>query len=245
MESASSHPNGSIDTGREEEDLKPNTKTSGSVIKERWFKTLVFISINSWLIGLWSVRLVNPNWWIFTTKSQVTDVYPKHLPEFYVHMLFGISTLLIGPFQFLKSFRQKGWHAILGRIYMVALMCSGVAGFIFAWVGFGGLVGHLGFATLSVLWLGSGLMGYHAIKARRVQEHRRWMIRNFAMTFSAVTIRLYLIVPITYNGITTKGKFVDTYSWQYAICVWLAFIPNLIVAELFLWYERRSQVAKS
>ena len=51
------------------------------------------------------------------------------------------------------------------------------------------------------------------------------MIRSFALTFAAVTLRLYLpLVPLL--GIS----FVDGYR---AIS-FLAWVPNLIVAELYL-----------
>ena len=230
--------NASNDIGGEE--IQGTQPTGVPIVKEAWFRTWLLVSISCWLIGVWSLRLLNPKWWIFTTKTQATDVYPHHMPEFYVHMIFGITAILVGPFQFLKSLRRRGWHVVLGRVYMIAVMCSGVAAFIFAFNAYGGVAGQVGFALLAVWWLVTAVMGYHSIKSKRVQEHRRWMIRNFALTVSSVTIRLYLVVPITYNGIMTKGKFVDAYPWQYAICVWLCWLPNVIVTELLFRHEKRT-----
>ena len=69
---------------------------------------------------------------------------------------------------------------------------------------------------------------------RRFDEHRRWMIRSFAMTFAAVTLRLYLpIAPIL------GYDFVDGYR----LTAWSSWIPNLIVAELWLRRQMARQAA--
>ena len=59
-----------------------------------------------------------------------------------------------------------------------------------------GLVGFFGFGTLAVLWLATGWLAYRAIRRRDVASHRAWMMRNFALTYAAVTLRLWLGVLI-------------------------------------------------
>jgi len=46
-----------------------------------------------------------------------------------------------------------------------------------------------GRALLNVLWIWTGVMGYRAARRRRYAEHRRWMIRNFALTLGAIASR--------------------------------------------------------
>ena len=66
-------------------------------------------------------------------------------------------------------------------------------------------------------------------RERRFAEHRRWMIRSFAMTFAAVTLRLYLpIAPLL------GYDFMDGYR----ITAWAGWVGNLIVVEL--WMRRSS-----
>jgi len=69
------------------------------------------------------------------------------------------------------------------------------------------------------------VQGWRAALARRFPAHRAWMIRSMSLTFAAVTLRLYLpVVPLL--GL----PFVDGYR---AIS-FLAWVPNLILAELYL-----------
>ena len=58
------------------------------------------------------------------------------------------------------------------------------------------------------------------------------MVRSFAMTFGAVTLRLYLpIAPIMGYD----------FMAAYVAISWLAWVPNLMVAELYLnWSRLRS-----
>jgi len=90
---------------------------------------------------------------------------------------------------------------------------------------FGGLAARLGFACLALAWLYTGLRAYQAIRARDIASHRRWMIRNFALTFAAVTLRLWL------PGAVVAGV---SYELAYAVVAWLCWVPNLLAAQLLL-----------
>ena len=62
------------------------------------------------------------------------------------------------------------------------------------------------------------------------------MIRSFSLTFAAVTLRLYLPIGIV-SGLTFEQIYVAT--------AWISWVPNLLVAELYLRREmtRRTAVA--
>jgi uncharacterized membrane protein len=154
----------------------------------------------------------------------------------YAHILGGAIALLIGPFQLNAAIRKR-WlslHRNPGRIYLVAVAASGLAGLSMAVVSNGGFVSHFGFATLSVLWLYSGSMAWLRIRAGDVQAHRTWMIRNFALTFAAVTLRLWLPLLVAMSD----GDF----DVAYQTVSWVCWVPNLIVAE---WYFLRRSVTQS
>jgi uncharacterized membrane protein YozB (DUF420 family) len=76
-----------------------------------------------------------------------------------------------------------------------------------------------------VLWLTFATLGFLAIRRGEVTVHRRWMLRTFALTYAAVTLRLWLgvLVPVT-------GSFHSAYQ----LVPFLAWVPNLIVVELLL-----------
>jgi hypothetical protein len=78
---------------------------------------------------------------------------------------------------------------------------------------------------LGTLWLMTGVMAYLRIRQGDVQEHRAWMIRNYALTWSAVMLRLWL--PLF---------FVLGYDFPeaYTTVAWLCWVPNLLVAELII-----------
>jgi hypothetical protein len=59
----------------------------------------------------------------------------------------------------------------------------------------------------------------------RFIEHRAWMIRSFALTFAAVTLRLYLPLHLLF-----QVHFDDAYRAISFLC----WVPNLLVAELYL-----------
>jgi Predicted membrane protein (DUF2306) len=46
-----------------------------------------------------------------------------------------------------------------------------------------------GFGILAVLWFLTGLEAYRTMRRGNIKAHRRWMIRNFALTLAAVTLR--------------------------------------------------------
>jgi uncharacterized membrane protein len=110
------------------------------------------------------------------------------------HVLGSGVALLIGGFQFLPRLRVRRieLHRWLGRIYLIAVLIGGIGGIVLATRADGGLAGQFGFFLLAVVWLVSGWQAYSAIRRGDVQAHRIWMIRNFALTFAAVTLRAYL-----------------------------------------------------
>lgn len=91
-----------------------------------------------------------------------------------------------------------------------------------------GLPTHLGFGILAVLWFFTGLQAYRMVLRGNIEAHRQWMIRNFALTLAAVTLRV-------------EGPFLmAVLHWPFArafIAVsWLCWVPNLLIAE---WMVRR------
>ena len=68
-------------------------------------------------------------------------------------------------------------------------------------------------------------LAWHLARARRFDEHRRWMIRSFALTFAAVTLRLQ--IPVSQ---ILGYDFMESYR----IIAWSAWVPNLILAEMYL-----------
>lgn len=59
-----------------------------------------------------------------------------------------------------------------------------------------------------------------------IATHRQWMMRNFALTFAAVTLHIYL------NILT--GPLEISFAEAYASVAWISWVPNLLIVEWFL-----------
>lgn len=149
---------------------------------------------------------------------------------FYGHFIFGPLALIVGIMQFLPTAPAKrpGAHRFLGRAYVVCCLLAGLAGLWMAPFSMGGLMAQTGFGALAVLWLMTTTLGFQAARGRNFAAHRRWMIRSYALTYGAVTLRLQL-------GIA-QGAMGYTFEESYPFIAWLAWVPNALWAE---WYVRR------
>jgi len=146
----------------------------------------------------------------------------------YLHVFASVFALGLGPFQFSSRLRgaRPALHRAMGRLYLgVGVLCGGLAGLYLATHAFGGPVSRLGFASLALAWLYTGWRAYRAIRAREVSTHRRWMVRNFALTFAAVTLRLWIPASVV-AGLP--------FATAYAAIAWLCWVPNLLFAEVAL-----------
>ncbi|PEV97274.1 hypothetical protein CN425_23085 [Bacillus cereus] len=147
----------------------------------------------------------------------------------FIHITTSVVALVIGPFTLSKKFREKNInrHRIVGRIYIVGILLGGISGLYLAFYATGGLVAKLGFGLLSVFWLTSAYQALIRIKNKKIEDHRNWMIRNYSLTFAAVTLRIWLPLFVVLFGL-------EQFERSYAVISWLAWVPNLIIAELFI-----------
>lgn len=144
----------------------------------------------------------------------------------YAHIFGAAVALALGPLQFSVKLRKRRprVHRWIGRLYLgIGVAVGGLAGLYVASNAFGGTPARAGFAALALAWLFTGACAYRAIRARNIAAHRRWMIRNFALTFAAVTLRLWLPASMALRIDATLA---------YQVIAWLCWVPNLVVAEL-------------
>lgn len=148
---------------------------------------------------------------------------------FVLHIWGASAALALGAVQFFARFRAKYpvVHRWVGRLYGGSILIAGVAGFIIALGAEGGVIARLGFGLLAILWVGVTFNAVRLARRLRIAEHRRWMIRSFALTFAAVTLRLYML------GFVGAGF---SYTEASIYLAWLCWVPNLIAAE---WLLRR------
>lgn len=149
-------------------------------------------------------------------------------PWIAVHAAGAATALLLGPWQFRPRLRVR-WpflHKCIGRIYALGCASGGLAALVLATGLSSGPVAGAGFAALGLAWLITTGLAVHEVLAGRIASHRRWMIRSFALTLSAVTLRIYLPLSDVFNV-----EFLTAYR----TIAWACWLPNLLLAELFLW----------
>jgi uncharacterized membrane protein len=149
---------------------------------------------------------------------------------FWTHVVAAAIALAAGVPQFAQRLRgtRPRTHRWTGRVYVTAVVLGAVSGLVLALNARGGLVTQAGFAMLAVLWCTVTLVALYHVRSLRFGIHRRWMIRSYALTFAAVTLRLQ--VPLLVNALGTD------YTGVLPIIAWSCWVPNLIIAE---WLIRR------
>ncbi len=185
-----------------------------------------------WLIALLAFAIAGYALIAYATQPLGALVHPAMMASFrshpwllYGHVFAAALALAIGPFQLATGGRRSrsAWHRALGRIYLgVGVGLGGVCGLELAFSAHGGALARTGFALLALAWLGTGLRALIAIRRGAIDAHRRWMLRNYALTLAAVTLRLYLPASML------AGLDFDR---AYAVIAWLSWVPNLLVAQ--------------
>ncbi len=157
----------------------------------------------------------------------------EYLPIFYVHVYSSIFVLLAGFTQFspkiLKRFPKI--HRFNGRLYVyVVLLLSAPSGIYIGFHANGGLAAQISFVLLGMLWFWFTWKGVESIWKRKIPEHRNWMLRSFALAFSAITLRLWKVLIIYFF----EPNPMDVYQ----IIAWLGWIPNLLFVEYLITKKR-------
>jgi uncharacterized membrane protein len=189
---------------------------------------VAFVAISSMGVGLYSLRYFGVLFdsWLLIDEG-IRGVVARVPLQALTHMLIAPVALLLGPLQFLRSFRAKypAVHRYVGRVYVVSCLVAGVAALATAPHASGGPIAGLGFGILAVLWVTVTLAGSLAAVQRKIELHRLLMRFSYALTFSAVTLRLQIPVG-----------FALGYTSYSDMSVWLAYtswMPNVIIVALY------------
>lgn len=148
---------------------------------------------------------------------------------FFTHVYTSMFALLAGFTQFSLRIRThyKEVHRLYGRVYIIVILAlSAPSGLIMAVVANGGITSQIAFVLLAMLWWWFTYAAFRSIKKSDYAAHRAFMIRSFALTLSAVSLRLWKM------GITNTLdiKPMDAYR----LVAWLGWIPNLLIAEIYI-----------
>ena len=149
-----------------------------------------------------------------------------------LHLGGGAIAIVLGALQFSTRLRNRylAVHRRLGQVYILSVVFSGCAGFLLAVESTGGIAAHFGFGLMAVVWVSTALVAWQKVLDRDIDAHRAWMLRSYAVTLAAVTLRVYL--PLSQiAGIP--------FDEAYPAIAWMCWVPNLIIVEWFMIQKTR------
>ena len=156
------------------------------------FKTILWVSLG--LITLFvfitsEVLLVTDYPMYHAYRLQV--IADRHL--LIPHTLAGIFALLIGPINFSSRIRQQHLklHRVLGRIYDISVFIGAATGVALA----NGRPGFPGTCGQAAAWVVCTTAAFLTARNRQIVQHRQWMIRSYAVTFTFVSSRVLNLWP--------------------------------------------------
>jgi uncharacterized membrane protein YozB (DUF420 family) len=181
-------------------------------------------------------------------RLQPMPSHPSYYPLLVTHIFLGSVALLAACLQVWPWLRgsHPAVHRWSGRVYVATALSASVCVMIISPMGLHGANQRVANTILAVLWFGTTLAGLGAIRQRRFDDHRQWMLRSVALAFSIVAFRVWMIIifAIFVRGIYT-GADVDTATLDQAIGLtsWVSWVVNLLLVEW--WLHRRPSIRRS
>lgn len=171
---------------------------------------------------------VSPNVSFLMIKQTEVTNRPEYLYFFYTHVYISIFVLLTGFLAILrKDFGIKDLHQNVGKVYIFLILFlaapSGIYMGIFA---NGGICSKISFVILGCLWWFSTLNAYKLARQKKFKQHKQWMWRSFALTISAITLRMWKVIIVF--------LFHPDPMEVYQIIAWLGWIPNILLIEYLI-----------
>lgn len=157
-----------------------------------------------------------------------------------VHLAVGAVLLMLGPIQLIRPFRDRfrTAHRWMGRVYVAAAALAGAGGsaFIVAKGTVGGTVMDVGFGLYGSLMLVAAIQAYRYARVRRLDRHRAWGIRLFALVIGSWLYRMEYGFWFPLTG--KLGHAHDFSGWFDHVMAFFFYLPNLALAELFIRTRR-------
>jgi hypothetical protein len=165
-----------------------------------------------------------------------TDIYSNAVWRFcfYTHVFTSIFVLFAGFTQFNKNLQiaKPLWHRRLGYFYVInILLITGPASLIMGFYANGGTSSIIGFVVLALLWMYFTLQALLEAKQQNWRQHKNFMIRSYALTLSAISLRVWKMAFAHFTDIAPMDR--------YRIIAWLGWLLNLCIAEYIIFAQNK------
>ena len=153
---------------------------------------------------------------------------------FFIHVFTSILVLIFGITQFTNYIRWKvpKLHRFLGKAYVLLILCfASPTGFVMALHANGGWSSKIAFGIMAILWFYFTLMAFQFARKRKWVLHENFMLRSYALTLSAISLRLF------------KWVMAHTLEWppmdMYRVVAWAGWLVNIVIIEIYI--HKKSQ----
>jgi hypothetical protein len=181
-------------------------------------------------------------WLLIAAPVATFSNLEKHVGHFgplYLHMIGGTIMLFCGAINLYIGTTRKHfkYHKLVGRAYLIGGSLGAILAIVMALGSAHKSDASIMFTnsstslvTLSLTWLAAAGMAYRAVRNRRYDSHRDWIIRSYVLVWSFVFCRLASRVPA-----------VADFGGGEAF-IWLSWVGPLIACEIALqWHNGADQ----
>ncbi|MEV8438412.1 DUF2306 domain-containing protein [Actinosynnema sp. NPDC051121] len=212
--------------------------------KQRWYRR-PWVAPFGFLVLVFVAFSLPPYLTLDPALSRVPkpEGYAWHYPVLVAHVVFGSVAILTCVLQVWPWFRQRHpvAHRRVGRVYVFGgVLPAGVMALAIGAVSPFGPLNQIGNVLMGSLWLTFTAVGFRMARQRRFVDHRRWMVRSFALTASIMSNRIWAVVA----ALTLSPKLDTTFGGSEVALLqaisgtaaWLGWVVPLLIAEW--WLER-------
>jgi len=171
---------------------------------------------------------------------------PWHYPLLAVHTAAGAVAVSLAWLQVWPWLRERHptFHRRVGWTYLLAgVLPAGLAAYPIAVLTTSGQPTRVVLFVIAVLWSITAVAGLRAAIGHRFADHRKWMLRNVALTTTIITSRPLAMLFIYWTFKLLPGTYKNQADLVYVIMpatgIWTALVIHLIFVEWYLLRPRR------
>jgi len=153
------------------------------------------------------------------------------------HLLGGAVALILGPFQFSTTFRNRFMtlHRNLGKAFIISILIASLSAIYMSFYVAPqvNVSWSISLFVLALVWLVSVLLAYRMIRLKRISQHKEWMIRANIITVAFVLFRFL-------NESGFIRELMPTFVERGPACIWMSWAIPLFFAEVIMqWRKKR------
>ena len=193
----------------------------------------LFIAYFTYLMWLITIQYIPINLKAAFLQIKQNEIKRLHYQiAFFTHVYTSIFVLILGLFQFSDCIRIRfvKFHRTAGKVYVALVLgLAGPSGLIMGYYANGGWFTQISFCLLAIFWIWFTYLAYKHIRKGQVQKHKNFMLRSYALTLSAISLRLFKWLIV----IVFELPPMDTYY----IVAWAGWLVNLGIAEIIIFSQ--------